>query len=76
MENITSYNGIDFTGFLKYINELYEDGANAYFTGDKEEERNYLNMAFGMKEAFLLLFGDKLSLVRNDTGTEHTIVER
>ena len=76
MESITSYNGIDFTGFLKELTRLYEDAANAYFTGNIEKEYASLNEAYGMEEAFRQLFGDKLSLVRADKVTEHIIIER
>lgn len=76
MKSITSYEGIDFTKFLEEMNLYYKDAADAYFTGDVEKERDSLNVAYGMKSAFLLMFGDKLNLIRTDKITEHIIVER
>ena len=76
MESITSYNGIDFTKFLEEMNLFYKDAADAYIARDTEKERDCLNVAYGMKSAFLLMFGDKLNLVRTDKITEHIIIER
>lgn len=76
MKSITSYEGIDFTEFLEEMNLYYKDAADAYVAGDIEKERDRLNVAYGMKSAFLLMFGDKLNLVRTDKITEHIIVER
>lgn len=76
MESITSYNGIDFTSFLEEMNSYYEEAAHAYVACNAEKEKELLNVAYGMKSAFLLIFGDKLNLVRTDKITEHIIVER
>ena len=76
MESITPYNEIDFTKFLEEMNLYYKDAADAYVAGDVEKERDRLNVAYGMKSAFLLMFGDKLNLIRTDKITEHIIVER
>lgn len=76
MESITSYNGIDFTDFLEEMNNLYKDATNAFIAGNVKKERECLDVAFGMKSAFLLMFGDKFNLVRTDKITEHIIVER
>lgn len=76
MESITSYNGVDFTSFLEEMNLYYKDAADAYVACNAEKEKELLNVAYGMKSAFLLMFGDKLNLVRTDKITEHIIVER
>jgi hypothetical protein len=76
MESITSYNGIDFTDFLEEMNLYYKDAADAYVACDVEKERDCLNVAYGMKSAFLLMFGGKLNIVRTDKITEHIIIER
>ena len=76
MNTITNYNGIDFTYFLSEMNIMYKMAAEAYNKGDSHGEKDYLNIAFGMKCAFLNLFGDKLDLRRTENFTEHVIVER
>lgn len=76
MESITSYNGVDFTDFLKNIYLLYEDVSKACLKGDSLNAQNLLTMAFGMKSAFLCMFGDKFDIVRTDKITEPIIVER
>lgn len=76
MESITSYNGVDFTNFLKNMNLLYEDASEAYLKGDSLNGQELLTMAFGMKSAFLCMFGDNLDIVRTGKITEYIIVER
>lgn len=76
MESITSYNGIDFTDFLEEMNLYHKDAVNAYIACNAEKEKELLNVAFGMKSAFLLMFGDKLNLIRDDKTSEYIIVKR
>ena len=74
MENITSYNGIDFTDFLNNINLLYSDASEASSKGDGQSVQNCLTMAFGMKSAFISLFGDKFDIVKNPYSKEKEYV--
>ena len=76
MNTVTNYNGIDFTDFLSEMNSMYKSAAEAYHNGDSYREEDCLNIAFGMKSAFLSLFGDKFDLRRTENITEHVIVEK
>ena len=76
MNTITNYNGIDFTDFLSEMNDMYKSAAEAYLSGDSYKEADCLNIAFGMKSAFLSLFGDKFDLRRTENITKHIIVEK
>lgn len=76
MNTITNYNGIDFTNFLSEMNYMYKSAEEAYRNGYFNKEADYLNVAFGMKSAFLILFGDKFDLRRTEKVTEHVIVEK
>ena len=70
MENITSYNGVDFTDFINNINLLYSDASEASSKGDGLHVQTCLTMAFGMKSAFISLFGDKFDIIKNPDSKE------
>lgn len=68
----------DFTDFISSLNSKYDLAYEAYLVGDYATESSLIDQGVGMKEAFLLIFGDDYKIVMKDSQgkSNHVVIRK